>query len=188
MIARLEGKITDVGSNWLILDVVGIGYKVFVLEKILGIPKGKKLTLYTHLYLRENVQELYGFETLDELKTFEALISVSGIGPKSAMSILSRSPVDKIRSAIKEENPDIFTAVSGVGKKTATKIIIDLKSKIFKEELTAMPRGKGLEDVSEALIGLGYSSLEVRKVLAEVPIKIKSSQEKISWALKRLGR
>lgn len=188
MIARLEGKICEIESGFLILDIAGVGYKVFVFDKILGKNKGEKLILYTYLYIRENVQELYGFESLAELKVFEALISVSGIGPKSAMTILSRSEVGKIKSAIREEDPDIFTAVSGVGKKTATKIIIELKSKFTKEELITIPKGKGLEDVLEALTSLGYSSGEARKVLSEIPDDIKSSQEKISWALKHLGK
>lgn len=187
MIARLEGKIKEIDQNWIILDVAGVGYKVFVSEKILEKSRDEKLVLYTHLYIRENLQELYGFETLDELKIFEALISVSGVGPKGALGILSHSNIKKIKDAIHQENPTIFTGVPGIGKKMASKIILELKTKLTGEELiAALPRG--LDEANEALAGLGYSRAEIIKVLSEIPKDIKDPQEQINWALKKLGK
>lgn len=188
MIARLEGKIKEIDTNWLILDVAQVGYKVFVLDETLGKDKGEKLTLYTHLYIRENLQELYGFATLEELKVFEALISVSGVGPKGAIKILSRSSIEKIRSAIEKEDPAQFTAVSGIGKKMASKIIIELKSKLLGSELSSIPITKSSEEVFIALEKLGYSQLEIREVLAKLPSELKGSQEKVSWALKNISK
>ncbi len=187
MIARLEGKIKESDLNWIILDVGGVGYKVFVSQDILSKPTGADIVLYTHLYIRDNIQELYGFENLEKLKIFEALISVSGVGPKGALGILSHSDTKKIKEAIALENPTIFTVVPGIGRKMASKIILELKNKLTGEELSAaLP--KDLEEASQALAGLGYSRTEITKVFSEIPKDIKNPQEQTEWALKKLGK
>ena len=187
MIARLEGKIIELDQNWLILDVAGVGYKIFVSSQILSKKKGENLILFTHLHIRENLQELYGFLTLNELKTFEALISVSGIGPKGALGILSHANIDKIKIAIAEENPSIFTAVPGIGRKMASKIILELKNKLTGENLsTALPRE--LNEATQALEGLGYSRSEIAQTFSEIPKELKDPEAQMQWALKRLGR
>jgi Holliday junction DNA helicase RuvA len=187
LIAKLTGRIEARGTNWLILDVHDVGYKVFVGEKMLIHSPGQDLIVFTHQYLRENIQELYGFETLDELKMFETLISVSGVGPKGALGILSHSTPQKIIDAISQENTTIFTIVSGIGKKLAAKIILELKTKLTGAELgDVLP--SGMDEAGEALIGLGYARSEIAKVLADIPSNIKDPGEQASWALKRLGQ
>ncbi|MFH1749888.1 MAG: Holliday junction branch migration protein RuvA [bacterium] len=187
MIAKLQGIISEFDINWIILDVGDVGYKVFVSQDILSKSKGKKITLYTHLHIRENLQELYGFSSIATLKIFEALISVSGVGPKGALGILSHSDADKIKQAIHTENPSIFTGVPGIGRKMASKIILELKNKLTGEELSSV-LPKNLDEASEALAGLGYSRVEIARVFSEIPKNITDSNKQIKWALKKLGR
>ena len=187
MIAKLQGTISEFDINWIILDVGDIGYKVFVSQDVLSKSKGEKVTLYTHLHIRENLQEMYGFSSIATLKIFEALISVSGVGPEGALGILSHSDANKIKQAIHTENPSIFTGVPGIGRKMASKIIIELKNKLTGEGLSsALP--KNLDEASEALNGLGYSKIEIAKVFSEIPKNITDPDKQTEWALKKLGR
>ncbi len=187
MIARLRGTISEIDLNCIILDVDDVGYKVYVPKDILSKLKNSKITLYTHQHIRENLQELYGFAEISTLKMFEALISVSGVGPKGALGILSHSDAEKIQQAIKTENPSIFIGVPSIGKKMASKIILELKNKLTGEELSAtLP--KNLDEASEALEGLGYSKIEIAKVFSEIPKNITDSNKQTEWALKKLGR
>lgn len=185
MIASLKGKVILKRDDFIILEVAGVGYKIicpsFVLEKL---KKGDILSLFTHLHLSQEKVALYGFLKEDELKFFEMLISISGIGPKAALGILALAPVKTLKEAIVGENLSFLTKVSGIGRKTAARVILELKSKLKDEKVEL--RTAGLEEVLEALIGLGYSTSQVREALRKIPESVKTVEEKVREALKRL--
>ncbi len=191
MISYLEGKILDKNEKFFVVDVNGVGYKIFshsgVLEKIPG--NGQNVKIWTHLYVREDTMDLYGFLNKEELEFFEILISISGIGPRSALGILEVAPVSSLKQAIVSEDETFFTKVSGIGRKTAQRLILELKSKLAKTVVLEKSGGfKEMGDALEALVALGYRQSDVRKVLNELPKDMKSAEAKVKEALKRLGR
>jgi len=188
MIYLLKGTIELSAEKYVIVDVSGVGYKVYISGNTFkNLPKkGEKIKLYTHLYLRENVMELYGFLKPEELEIFELLISISGIGPKGALNVLTVVSIDTLKKAIANEESAILTKVSGIGGKMAEKIILELKNKISDEFL-----GKEVSADSEAidaLMGLGYRLQEAREVLKKVPKDIEGVEGRVREALKLLGR
>ncbi len=191
MISYLEGKILDKNEKFFVVDVNGIGYKIFSHSGILvKIPeKGQNIKIWTHLYVREDAMDLYGFFNKEELEFFENLISISGIGPRSALGILEVAPVSSLKQAIVSEDETFFTKVSGIGRKTAQRLILELKSKLSKTVI--LEKGgsfKEMGDAFEALAALGYRQSDVRRVLNELPKDMKSAEAKVKEALKRLGR
>ncbi len=188
MIAYLEGKIQEVDEHSVLINVQGIGYHVFVMardQKQLSSKKGQEQFLYTYQYVRENSLELYGFLNRAEEKMFEILISISGIGPKGAMGILSAAPVSILERAIASGDTSILTRISGIGNKTAQKIIMELKDK-FVELGESNGTIQQDTDVLEALMHLGYSRAEAQRALQGLPETAKTTQEKIKEALKNL--
>ncbi len=191
MISYLEGKILDKNEKFFVVDVSGVGYKIFshsgILEKI---PEnGQNVKIWTHLYVREDAMDLYGFLNKEELEFFEILISISGIGPRSALGILEVAPVSSLKQAIVSEDETFFTKVSGIGRKTAQRLILELKSKLAKT--VVLEKGgsfKEMGDAFEALVTLGYKQSDARRVLNELPKDIKSAEAKVKEVLKRLGR
>lgn len=189
MIGQLTGKITFTGSNFVILDVASVGYKVFVsAETARALAKNEgEATLRTHLVVRENVLDLYGFPTQSELEFFETLITISGIGPKSALGVLHVAPVDTLKSAVASGDTSYLTKVSGIGKKMAEKIVVELKDTFG----DGTERGTALRAEEsaalEALEALGYKTAEAREVLKHVPEEAESTEEKVKAALKNLG-
>lgn len=189
MIAQLDGKVSLVKDNYVIISVSGVGYKIFVSPYTLGKMAGMDdATLYTHTYVREDTLALYGFLMIEELDMFELLISVSGIGPKAALSILSIADPDTIRSAILNHDSSILTRVSGVGKKTAERVILDLENKVGHLPAASGARVSVEADALDALMAMGYSVAEAREALKLVPADIKDIGEKVKYALKHLGR
>jgi Holliday junction DNA helicase RuvA len=189
MIAKIKGKIDFLKDSYAVVDVNGVGYKIFVTPFTQGKISGtENVELYIHTYVREDILALYGFLTLSELEMFELLISISGIGPKAATGILSIADVKTIRTAILNEDPSILTRVSGVGKKTAERVILELKNKIA--DLPESQRKEALadNDAIEALTTMGYSVSEARDALKNVPSNITDVGERIKMALKSLGR
>lgn len=191
MISYLEGKILDKDEKFFTINIGGVGYRVFshqgVLEKIPVI--GQNIGVWTHLYVREDALDLYGFLDRDELEFFETLISISGIGPKSALGILEVAPVMSLKQAIVSEDETFFTKVSGVGRKTAQRLILELKNKLSKK--VAPVKGSDSEQMGEALealVSLGYNQRDSRRALQEIPKDIKSVEAKVKAALKLLGR
>jgi len=186
MIGRIEGIVVETSAGHTLIDTGHIGYIVFATPDTLSkVRKAKTATLWTHLVVRENALDLYGFLEKDELELFELLLSISGIGPKSALGILSLTTVDTLRSAVSEENSAYLTKVSGIGRKMAQKIVIELKDKLI-----AGPEGTGLkgdEDALEALVSMGYSLSESRKALREISADIENSNDRLREALKLLG-
>lgn len=187
MIAYLEGEVLFRGSKFILINVHGIGYRIFTsLETLrtLG-QKGARVVLHTHLYVRENAMELYGFNTMSELEFFELLIGISGIGPKSAIGVLSVAPLDSLKRAIAGGDTAYLTKVSGIGRRIAEKIIIELKDKL------AGSAGVGASDESDALdalVSLGYTVREARDALRSIQDPAASLDQKIKKALKLLGR
>lgn len=189
MIMSLEGKIGYLGLNYTILEVQGVGYQIYLNAEVLArLKKDQSIKFFIHQYIRENQLDLYGFLTFEELELFELLISVSGIGPKAAQAILSRSKPSQIKSAIMEEDLDIFTAVSGVGRKIATRIILELKGKISAEDLSIALGKNDYAEILEALKNLGYKPNEAKETLKNMPKDLKSDNEKITWALQQLSK
>jgi len=189
MIAKIQGEIAFFRNNYVVVDVAGVGYKVFVTEFAMGKIAGKKeIELYTHTYVREDTLSLYGFLTLDELEMFELLISISGIGPKAAIGILSIAEPKTIRTAIISDDSSILTRVSGVGKKTAQRVILELKNRIA--ELPGEDQGIARADSEaiEALTSLGYSVSQAREALKAVPENVKDVSNRVRAALKSLGK
>lgn len=188
MIGSLNGKVQFKANNYIILECAGVGYKVFITPPVLlGLKIGQPLTLVTLTYVREDQITLYGFPTLAELEFFELLLTVSGVGPKSAIGIMSLAGLDMIKSAIVSEDPSVFTKVSGIGRKTAERVIIELKDKL-KGMTDAAPVAKEHSDALDALISLGYSQQEAREALKSVPTTVTNLQEKIKLALKHLTK
>ncbi len=191
MIAHIKGKIIDKSEKFLVIEANGLGYLVFSpTSTILNSPKvGEEISLWTYLAVRETALDLYGFETRDEKSFFELLIGVSGIGPKNALSILSLAPIEILKKAIGSGDTTYMTKVSGIGKKTAEKIVVELRDK-----LSALGHNdadgslRGDADVIEALQSLGYSQHEIRNALKEVSPETTGTNEKIKEALKILGK
>jgi len=190
MIASLHGKIQARTDDSLILNVGGIGYRVRVPTGTLASlgAVGSDALLYTHLHVREDELSLYGFATEDELRLFEKLLTVSGIGPKVGIGVLSNASPDTIRYAIAQGNADALTAIPGIGKKTAQRLVLELKGKIDVSglgeigELTPVD-----EDVMNALINLGYSAAEATRAARSVPSSAKTIEERVRIALQYLG-
>ncbi len=190
MISYLEGKILDINEKFFVINIDGVGYKVFshagILEKIPAI--GQIVKIWTHLYVREDAMDLYGFLEKEELEFFEMLISISGIGPRSALGILEVAPVSSLKQAIVSEDETFFTKVSGIGRKTAQRLILELKSKLIKTVVLEKGEFKEMGDAFEALVSLGYRANDVRRILNELPKDGESVEVKVKEALKKLGR
>lgn len=187
MISYLEGKTKLRGGKFLIIDVNGVGYKVFVLPDLLR-KNEETLRVWTHLQVREDAMELYGFENYAELEFFEKLIQVSGVGPKSALGIMSIAPVDTIKKAIAGGETSYLTKVSGIGKKTAEKVIIELRDKMGEMTEAGSAVFKEEQDVLSALQALGYSQSEAREALKDLPNDLTGVNNRIKAALKMLGK
>lgn len=190
MIAQLEGKIVGIRGNAVILMVGGVGYRVAVSSYTLGKVAGKQdqILFYIHTHVREDMLALYGFLNEEELTMFELLISISGIGPKVALSILSIADVKTICTAIVNKDPSILTRVSGVGKKTAERVIIELQNKVDAVNIGDQASTLVDQDAIEALTSLGYSVTESREALKLVPADITDVGARIRQTLKNLGK
>ncbi len=188
MVGKLTGEVLYKGNSWIILDTGGVGYKVYLEQDLYNESReNENLSVWTHLAVRENALDLYGFETTEKLAIFELLISVSGIGPKSALSILDATSPTLLRQAVASGDTSSLTGVSGVGKKIAEKIIIELRGKLkLKEGEVASNENSDME-VYEALTSLGYSAKEAREAILKAPNKNEETQKRIKDALRVLG-
>lgn len=190
MIAHIKGKILEKNTKFIVVQANDLGYLVFVSTGTLSSSPsvGGEISLWTYLAVRENALDLYGFETIDEKNFFELLISVSGIGPKNALSILSIAPMETLKKAIATGDMSYMTKVSGIGKKTAEKIVVELRDKLaslgHRDENGSL---RGEADVIMALMSLGYSQNESRSATKEIDPSL-STNEKIKIALKFLGK
>lgn len=189
MIAQLEGKIAGIKGNSVILMVSGVGYQVNVSTYTLGKVVGQEQVLFhIHTHVREDMLALYGFLNEEDLAMFELLISISGIGPRVALSILSIADVKTIRTAIVNKDPSILTRVSGVGKRTAERVIIELQNKVDAVGVEDQESALSGQDAIEALTSLGYSVTEAREALKLVSSDIKDVSTRVRQALRNLGK
>ncbi len=188
MISQLTGKVVRKTSRTLVLDVGGVGYEVMCIEDVLIRCKvGSEVTLATHLNVREDLMELYGFMSADDLGFFKLLLGVSGIGPKSALNILEVVKPADIRRAVATQDPANLHAVHGLGKKTAEKLVIELKDKLDAVVGGGTGTSSDEQAVLEAIINLGYSAAEARSAVKAAP-QSGSLEERVKAVLKQLAR
>lgn len=192
MISSLEGKIALKSEKYAIIETGGIGFRVNLSEKTLSkIPQPDgSVKLFTYLSVKETGWDLFGFLTFDELELFELLISISGIGPKTAANILSGASVDDLEEAIVLGDETILSRVSGIGKKVAQKIVIELKTKVKKLAKGTGDKFKVADEIEiiDALVVLGYKVYEAREAIKQVPDSVKGVENRVKETLKRLGR
>ncbi|MDT8306784.1 MAG: Holliday junction branch migration protein RuvA [Anaerolineae bacterium] len=192
MIASLSGAVTFIGRDHLVINVGGVGLRVFVprnvLEDVGGV--GRRMTLQTHLIVRENELALYGFSSEDDRSMFELLLGVSGVGPKVGLAILSTLSPEIFKSAIMREEPAVLQRVPGIGKKTADRILFQLRDRM---DFAASASGVTLvsdvdADVIELLTGLGFSIVEAQTALQNVPREAATVDERLQLALQYLDQ
>jgi Holliday junction DNA helicase RuvA len=187
VIAGIEGIIKSLGEDWVIIDVYGISFRLHASTSTLSIlgNTGDKIHLHTYLQVREDNLTLYGFFTVEEMRLFELLISVSGVGPKVALALLSALSPERLAQAITIGNEELLHTVSGVGKKTAARLVLELRGK-FEQAETGLPYLH--EDVKAALISLGYSGAEAVSAIATLPDSPDLSlEDKIKLALRNFA-
>ncbi len=194
MISFLSGKILNKGKGFIILLAGDLGYKIFVSPVLCAsLDIGQTAELYAHQYVREDALDLFGFKNMEELEMFELLISLSGVGPKSALGVLSIASLDNIKDSISRGDPHLLTKVSGIGRKTAERIVLELREKVGNMESGIGNSGPGVKsnprgDEIDALMALGYSMQQARDALRLVDADIGDSGDRIREALKRLAK
>lgn len=189
MIGAISGSVLHKKLNSLVVDVAGVGYEVFVTtDTALETSVGKPVRLWTHLAVRENALDLFGFQDRESIEMFELLITISGIGPKTALGILNVASPKTLRQAVGSEDTSYLTRVSGIGKKNAEKIVLELKGKLVmgKEDRTGDMKAEG--DALEALVSLGYSERDARNALKQVSKEVENASERVKAALKILAK
>ena len=192
MIGRLHGKLLEKAPPQILVDVAGVGYEVDVpMSTFCNLPDlGQEITLLTHFVVREDALLLYGFATASERQTFRALIKISGIGPRIALAILSGMSADDLAIAVEEGNLGLLTRIPGIGKKTAERLILELKGKLVVTHANSAVRitaDAAHNDIISALIALGYSEREAVSAVKKLPADVGVS-EGIRQALKALAR
>ena len=186
MISFLQGKIILKKDKFVILEVSGVGYKVFLSRQtLLRLPEiGENLKVFTYQNVKEEALDLYGFLAYEGLEFFETLMDIRGVGPKSALDISDLGSLDKIKDRILTQDEKIFEGIPGIGSKKAMTIILELTGKI-----KMLGNKKDSSDESEsALMQLGFSKQQAKEALSNVPSNIKDPEQKIKLALKNLGR
>jgi Holliday junction DNA helicase RuvA len=188
MIATLKGTVAHKDLNMLVVDVGGVGHKVYTtVDTLLEAVPGQPIFLWTHLAVRETALDLYGFKDKEILDIFELLITISGIGPKTALGILNVASPSMLRQAVAEEDTSYLTRVSGIGKKNAEKIVLELRGKLA---VSSSDKGLNMQaegDALEALVSLGYSERDAREALKKVSKDIKDASIRVKNALKILS-
>ncbi len=191
MIGRLHGKLIEKTPPQVLVDVGGVGYEVDVpMSTFCNLPaEGSEITLLTHIIVREDAQLLYGFATAAERQTFRALIRISGVGPRIALAVLSGMSTQDLADAVEQGNATLLTRVPGIGKKTADRLVLELKGKLAGNAFA--PAGGAASaaqaDILSALMALGYSEREAQASVRALPAEVTVS-EGIRLALKALAR
>ena len=183
MIAHVMGKVAEKFNGSLIVDVHGVGYEVSVaLGDYEKASLGDEIKLYTHHYIREQSQELFGFSSLAAKKLFEMLITVQGVGPKAALAILSLGDAENVRNAIANSDSTFVQKASGVGKKTAERVVVDLSDKVGlpthygRKENPVQTELNTADEALEALIALGYTLADAAKALEGIDVNLPTGQ------------
>ncbi len=188
MIARLEGKVIAVEEEYVILGVGGVGFAINLPTNV-TVQVGDRAMFHTYLHVRESELTLYGFMDADDKVLFEMLLSVSGVGPKAALSLMSTLSSDTLRRAILNQQPEVLSRAPGVGKKTAGAVVLHLKDKIKRQAGPAAAIAEDDADVIAALTALGFSIVEAQRALQQLPRdEALTLDEKIRRALAMLGQ
>ncbi|MBU3668766.1 MAG: Holliday junction branch migration protein RuvA [Candidatus Taylorbacteria bacterium] len=189
MISYISGIVIHKDLKYAVIQTSGgVGYKVFsTTDTLVNLHEGNPGTLWVYTAVRENSIDLYGFKDMETLDFFELLLTISGIGPKSALGILGAASVSALREAVSTGETAYLTKISGVGKKVAEKIVLELKGKVGIEKIGAF-ESSGDIDAIEALKSLGYTHKEAKDALEQIPKDITDTAEKIKSALKNLSR
>lgn len=194
----ISGKLVMVGRGTLVVDNNGIGYELSVSDKTAGRLSGSdgEVRLFTYFHVKEDSHELFGFYSLEEKRIFELLISISGVGPKAAMAILSALSPNDFTLAVMSDDAKAISSAQGIGIRTAQKIILELRDKLAKDDFTATPSAKtaaptktaALQDALLSLEALGYSRSEAMRAMSVEGNENMSVEELIRTALKRLTK
>lgn len=188
MFGHITGKIFDLKGTKTVVKTGGIGFIIHSTPSYLSkLKTGEEASFWTHTAVRENSIDLYGFETEEELRIFELLITVSGVGPKSGLAIISVAGVKSIEEAVGSGDTSSLTKISGIGRKTAEKIVLELNGKL----VTTRKGEKGTSedvDVFEALKSLGYRERDIQETMKKLPKDLTGTNEKIKHILKNLGK
>ncbi len=195
MYAHFDGVVAEKTAESIVLDVNGVGYLLQVSAQTLSLapPAGGRMKLYAALSVREDALELFGFHSREEKRMFERLRSVSGVGPRLALAILSAMPLSELSIALVAGDAAALTRVPGIGKKTAQRLVLELRDKVDNAELTgqsaaaAVPAGSAESEAIAALMALGYASSEAARAVSAVAGKAAKADEMIFLALKSLG-
>ena len=191
MIASLQGKIEALGSDWAIINVADIGFQVYMPTSTLASlgAVGKEVKLHTYLQIREDGAALYGFASADELALFQTLIGVSGLGPRLALAMLSAMDVEKLTIGIATGSAELLTEIPGIGRKMASRLILELKDKIGAGRVPIPTSQVAAEnaDIIAALTALGYSTTEATRAVATLPAADLTLEEKVKLALQYFG-
>ena len=190
MIAALRGVLESRSPDSLVVEVGGVSFRVFSPASTISQTGavGDSVKLFTHLHVREDVLALYGFQTPQERALFQVLLSVSGIGPKAALALLSAYPAETLKQAIAGGDVDLLTRVPGIGKKTAGRVVVDLKGKLDWDRLVAAPVAPADADVAAALTNLGYTAAEAQAAVQSLPTdRPYTTEEKIRLALQHFS-
>lgn len=191
MIGRLKGTLLEKAPPAILLDVSGVGYEVDVpMSTFCNLPEaGAEVTLLTHFVVREDAMLLYGFATAAEREAFRALIRISGVGPRIALAVLSGLTVEQLASAVEAGEAGLLTRIPGIGKKTAERLILELKGKLKGAAFAGLSSAEGAShaDIVSALGALGYSEREAMSAVKTLPADVGVS-EGIRLALKALAR
>lgn len=192
MIGRLRGNVAHKDLTSVVIDVQGVGYEVEVPTSTLSqVPAvGASIELYTHLVVREDAHLLFGFISLHDRNAFRLLLKISGVGPKLALAILSAMGVSELAGVVASQNTSRLTQISGVGKKTAERLLLELRDK-FKDAAATLPQGQGApsatSDIINTLLALGYNEREVQHAMRTVSAEL-SVEEAVRQALRTLSR
>lgn len=188
MFGFIRGKIFDLKPTRAIVMVGGAGFIIHsTLSYLEKLKVGDEASFWTHTAVRETSIDLYGFETEEELHVFELLLTVSGVGPKSALAILGVAGIKAIEEAVVSRDISSLTKISGVGKKTAEKIVIELNGKLITSTKTGTITNENV-DIFEALKSLGYREKDIQETIKNLPKELSTTNEKIKYALKNLGK
>ena len=188
MIASLRGRLESMSSDGVVLNVGGIGFQVYLPTSTLSSlgDIGEEVSLHTHLHLREDSVTLYGFASADELRFFQTLLGVSGLGPRLALAMLSSMSLEQLTMAVATGSTDLLTSIPGIGRKVADRLVLELKDKVAAGWMTTPTTQLAEEntDVLAALVSLGYSASEASRAVVSLPVSSGLSlEEKIKQAL-----
>ena len=190
MIAKLKGELIEITKDGLIIEAGNLGFLVHISDEtskvFFNIGESVVFEIYTHV--REDTLALYGFLTREEKDVFESLLSISGIGPKSALQVLSSIPLFNLKTAVNEGKPEILTGVSGIGKKTAERIVLELRGKLLSTPDGSSKNIEAASELEEVLISLGYPKDDVKNVIQNLNNKNEKLEIRLKEALKLLKK